>query len=493
MAIRITTQDILSLHPKGVYCDTDADYARVGNRILHQFERVNVLDISQQEIKEFAITLTLYFEDVVSELGIWRSFIEWNKNKYGKYIPYYDYDDTSYFIDAPNLQDCQYLVWLSLSKIRPNGIHYPYNKLSNEFAELAYIVMIEEFEKVYINDTLQDYFKEAPFATDFFKQRDLLKWLYLSCYLTHFTSNDEVLADTEEEWRNLVNQHSYYEAECTVIYSKKTGPLYLLAQDYLSMICSFHKKKKISKTIASQEYRYYTIYKVLQTNGNKVTLLSPSNEEINVPKYNLNISPTTEMEEYYACSLVKYNDEWNLNGVSTSLTQSQPFEEMKKREQQRTLVQKVPEYKHLMELTGGNPLLYFKNRKEYTEFCIKELKLPKTMADNIDCSLSSNYDANEDIVMYVESETSPQCMAFDIARCIKDDRNPLYNKEYAKKNFTKIFTNLPEELLFYLIKHNMIPDVSFFTYPNDGIDGNKLMQDNLDITARTWYAISCTE
>ena len=86
----ITLRDIRKGHPFGVSSPTDADYVRIAKAV---FDRLRYTPFcaerSDEEIKRMAIKLTLYFEDMVSEIGLWHSFVRKHQQLYGKPLPFY--------------------------------------------------------------------------------------------------------------------------------------------------------------------------------------------------------------------------------------------------------------------------------------------------------------------------------------------------------------------------------------------------------------------
>ena len=62
-------------------------------RLAYSFEK--------DEVKQISIRMAAYFEDVISGLNIWRSFITEHKALYGKFLPFYTPDD-HYYDDEVN-------------------------------------------------------------------------------------------------------------------------------------------------------------------------------------------------------------------------------------------------------------------------------------------------------------------------------------------------------------------------------------------------------
>ena len=71
----ITIRDIRKGHPFGVSSPTDKDYADIANTIVAMLRYTPFCaERSEDELKRIALKLTLYFEDMVSEIGLWHSF-----------------------------------------------------------------------------------------------------------------------------------------------------------------------------------------------------------------------------------------------------------------------------------------------------------------------------------------------------------------------------------------------------------------------------------
>ena len=71
-------------------------------------------ELSRPQIKELSCQIVSYFEDYIVEIGIWRTFIETNKELYGYCLPFYDlseYDET--YI---NVEDIAFLIWHYVTK-----------------------------------------------------------------------------------------------------------------------------------------------------------------------------------------------------------------------------------------------------------------------------------------------------------------------------------------------------------------------------------------
>ena len=84
--IKIFPKDWLQLHPYKQSNPVDSYYTGIANRIYNIMEQTELINSFEgDEAKQIAIRIAAYFEDVISELGIWRAFLLKNKELYGKY------------------------------------------------------------------------------------------------------------------------------------------------------------------------------------------------------------------------------------------------------------------------------------------------------------------------------------------------------------------------------------------------------------------------
>ena len=181
----ITLKDIRKGHPFGFSSATDTDYVRIANTVFDMLHYVSFsAQRTDEEMKRMAIKLTLYFEDIVSEIGLWRSFVHLHQSLYGKPLPFY-YTDMGYTEDEPNIYDIQLLLWdATLDDEYSETLVNPDNEALACAARTVYAYFMELFEDTPINDDLYDFFHEARFTDNFYEVRQVLKWNFFDCYLT---------------------------------------------------------------------------------------------------------------------------------------------------------------------------------------------------------------------------------------------------------------------------------------------------------------------
>ncbi|MCF8366414.1 MAG: DUF3843 family protein, partial [Bacteroidales bacterium] len=93
---KIYIQDWLELHPYDSPQKTDYYYLTVCNQVNEAFTEFGDLLFKEDKVnngKKLACVLVTWFEDLVSDVGIWKAFIKRHHKMYNKYLPFYDMDD----------------------------------------------------------------------------------------------------------------------------------------------------------------------------------------------------------------------------------------------------------------------------------------------------------------------------------------------------------------------------------------------------------------
>ena len=112
-SFRFFANDLKPFHPLSTSFTTDAEYAQVANRLYAAFLEHKLNAITTDEMIDYARRIALYFEDVVANAGIWRSFVTRMKELTGRSLPFFDVDEDAYFPDEPHKEDIQLLIWLT--------------------------------------------------------------------------------------------------------------------------------------------------------------------------------------------------------------------------------------------------------------------------------------------------------------------------------------------------------------------------------------------
>ena len=483
----ITLRDIRKGHPFGVSSPTDAGYVRIAKAVFDWLRCTPFCaERSEEELKRMAIKLTLYFEDMVSEIGLWHSFVRKHQQLYGKPLPFY-HVEKNYAPDEPHIEDIQLLLWDStLDDEYSDTLVNPENEALAYAARSVYAYFMELFEDTPINDDLYDFFHEAKFTDNFYEVRQVLKWYFFDCYLTsgrfQESTFDEALDDQMDLCRGN-RQVAQSAAEASIAFRYQVGPLALKPQEWLAALFNVHGHADKAANVATIVAKELEPYVLERYDRQSVTLRNVDDELMTVrrtPYFNVQTtllkSPDTE-----GCvgSYARYNGEWYLNGMNSWGDIKRLIPEYKKdRDMQRNAnfrdIAVNPQ-----SILNKEKIFFFERKEEYERFLEEELKMPKG-------SKAPLPEKTKNIILYIPSiEEGKLCTIMDCAEYVKHKNNPMYDKVKSKSHFLiSDIEQVPSEFIRYAIANNLMPD--FALNSNSGYArGRQLAQDNLDFLART--------
>lgn len=107
--------------------------------------------------KNAAISLCMYFQDVIARTGGWKIFSDTYHSLYNTYLPFYQLSD-SYIPDEINPEDIAFVLWTlkshpALNEPDEYALHNPHDKSLSALAQEIYKLMDENFEEAPINET----------------------------------------------------------------------------------------------------------------------------------------------------------------------------------------------------------------------------------------------------------------------------------------------------------------------------------------------------
>ena len=238
--IKIYPKDWLQLHPYKQSDPTDSYYTNIANRIYGMLEETRLAySFEKDEVKQISIRMAAYFEDVISGLNIWRSFITEHKALYGKFLPFYTPDD-HYYDDEVNYEDIRFLLWHYTQQY--HGFHKgtfvsPDNAANGDTAKLIYQMFCDEWTTAPENERLQQLFAPETRYEDVDKYNELLHWFHYQCYL--FTDSHQELTDTvKESWEQTKEKDEQFimTAYEALAHISKSAFLAYTAPKWLSLI-----------------------------------------------------------------------------------------------------------------------------------------------------------------------------------------------------------------------------------------------------------------
>lgn len=288
----ITMRQYLFTQPNGeVEQPTDKRYLRLANRMLHVWDKKGLMQEVPDDLKKVVcIGLTGYYQDIISDAGVWRSFIDECKRMYGNYVPFHS-DSEDYILYELNLSDVEFVVWYLLAfNSMQFRYMYPLDSSLLKLAECLYRVLEAEYDDI---PAPHDY--KALFDCELHDPEtagtlyDLGQWLFWKNWL--------MLAPFQLTYSQIYSQlveiqHTAPSAEAAarqiaemrdeVMTSFPTGPLALYLREWMTLILEGHlpaEKKKKSEDAPQGEHPYYTAF--IKANGGKTIRFIHTYDELN--------------------------------------------------------------------------------------------------------------------------------------------------------------------------------------------------------------------
>ncbi len=473
---------IASRHPLGMKCDTDAVYARFASELADLLERQDVEGFEGSNVKELAIILTMYYEDVLSEIGVWKAFTDKMQELYGRYLPFFDVDEAHYYRDEPNVEDVRFLMWLLISRSEPGSLVSPDTLALKDAAEAVYELMDRRFEEMPVNVQFKEFFSDSQCMDKFFSQRDLMKWFFFSNYLTaNPQAMDIVMRQATTFSQNMkcsVNVAMFI-AECVSVYEQRVQPLAVRAQEWLAMVLRHNGRDEDADRVAAQRYLPFDFYKVVAAEkGKGMTFESIGGEQFFVSDDDL----ANPSDECYTCKVVmsafvEFGGRFILATESSWGKDTKAFDvERENRQASKNLC--MDTRKTLIEENDGSPLIYFKDTEALKQFLVNRIGLPaRTVAVMKFPEVATSY------TVFVSEKDYNISFFPGVERFIKEPRNPYYDSVYAKTNTLGDLFALPGEMVRYLIEHDMMPEANIYCAGGE-MAGRKILHDNFDFIAR---------
>lgn len=245
--------------------NTDSYYFDLANRLANIIANENLLPGWQESLKNrVALGLTGYLQDILTDSGIWRSFIVRNNDLYGKWLPFYDIPE-DYIPHELNETDVRFLIWYTLTMNSEEELRL--TDPENPDIERTAKRLHQELDNVYEDE-------DAPMPEDYFIWRGLElnnpaetddvfhfgHWLFMHCYLmtpAYAMTLAELMMNPD--LKNGENMELLQKTLEESMMEDPTGPLALYLKEWLFLILEGKMPPEPSKTAQeASEHPYYT-------------------------------------------------------------------------------------------------------------------------------------------------------------------------------------------------------------------------------------------
>lgn len=250
-------------------------YYRLANTLMRETARLSLLkDWPEQVVVRSVLGVVGYFQDVVADCGVWRSFVEMNKRLYSRYVPFFEIGD-DYIEHELNKEDVRFVTWYSLA------LNYEEKRIASPFSSEILEAADAWFE------ILQSRYDDAPVDEAWTVARGLeinnpeearevfrfSNWLFMYCYLMSPAYSMTLL--------NIMKEPKMQTQDATVIEQRieqsmmedPTGPLALYLKEWLYLILENRLPEDYPRNKPEQEnqgeHPYYTKF-IEATGGERI-------------------------------------------------------------------------------------------------------------------------------------------------------------------------------------------------------------------------------
>jgi hypothetical protein len=280
------------------------------------------IEMEREQIKQLACVIISYYEDFISEIGIWNAFTEHNKNTVGEYIPFYTTDD--YAADYINWQDIAYLIWHYATKWH-NDIIFPADY--DVFVDLGKEIF-ETLEE-YIDDSPTTVFYDKLFTikgeSNYFDFKSTLNWFSTEAYTIGIEFGNSIKRQVEDlDYEHKANPHFYammYQVKEEFLCRIRSSFGALNAPEWLADVfrCDENKKAEI-RNLSKRHYKHF-VYEGIESKE-----FFRFRHYVTERKYlvyrdsfqNMNKIKEDDVVEMY---LIKWDSKWLLSGTMISYSQ----------------------------------------------------------------------------------------------------------------------------------------------------------------------------
>lgn len=485
--MKISARDIMELHPKMMHCASDFYYARVANEIKDALAHTRLDENEEYVRKEFALKLTMYLEDVVSEAGVWDTFVRLHRRMYGRPLPFFDVPD-GYSSSDITKESVALLVWLTMMNVyEGQRIFNPDNPGLQEIAELALPILHRYSKKAPVNESLLDMLYGDDTLDDFMEIKKVLMWLSEQCYLSEWVGVYVYKSELEERLEEVLPDISPNMLEYTVssicALSQKTTILALLPQQwYAEMLRGYNEDElgKVASEIEHIEYQKFGIFHVDGYDDVHVRLMNKERQLVSLRRDSVEknlSSKELEGRKTFVGSMALWKGEWQLVGMSAWSDDENMYSEALENEDNVKNVYMLPP--EALKKLKGERLFFFKNYKHLSAWLKKILKI-SWKAEDMEEAVQM-----ENILVFIE-DNGAMSIAPNGACGVKSPSNPCYSPVQAPTEALRLLLSTESstsEMSRYLAENGLLPDACLNSIISKE-RGLQLVQENMDFMAR---------
>lgn len=458
--VKIYPQQWRQIHPFATPLSTDQYYAQLASRVAEILKRslLNEAFETTEDLLDTAIRITAWFEDIISNLGIWRTVNEVCSKRHGKPLPFYDTD--SYFPNEPNIEDISLLLWDEVEALHPYRFMNPENPAIMEAAVALCELFDEEYPTAPETEELYEYLHNEHQLQDYWHVRKLCDWLSLRAYISkrQYDHWQETVEEQLEDNNSPMNEGMISYAILTdLTFRGKHNLLSLTAPQWLARITNHQELNELLFLNPSH-------YMLIGENATQFLMRNmATDEELAIEKDSFSedefVSHYPKVgDTVFFCSLVRFNGKYYQCGIMAQNQKSNIKQDLIEDEKRKSHLSEKGTYALFLKASDGKPVVFCKDANEMLQF-YRKMNIPLTQ-DSIAEFRRLFADSTNGIALVGDLYGGISIIP-ELAYCIKSDDNPFYDHKKAVQHAHALLLD-PNAITYgaacALIDHNLVPD-----------------------------------
>lgn len=205
--------------------------------------------------RRMVLDLTGYYQDIVSDAGLWRSFVKMNRFLYQRPVPFYK-EPEDYVDSELNLIDVQFVAWYSLeSQLGFLGLVSPFDSDLIRLSRQVYKLLAFLYDDAPVVENFKS-LRELDLS-DREQVRDIFKaygWLFWNSYFMRPVSKHAYEQGVDAEDELSVDETLTDEKRLRTTLERPTGPLALLADEWMKLILEDRLPQQPKPAIGNHKY-----------------------------------------------------------------------------------------------------------------------------------------------------------------------------------------------------------------------------------------------
>lgn len=512
---KVYINDWLAFHPYKSPIQSDFFYLKLCNQvgdILKQYDPLYTDCAEGIDYRQLSCSLVAYFEDIVSDIGIWKAFTTRHHELCGKYLPFYDLTD--YFENEINPQDISFLVWYYYSMIfAEDGPVFPTPQVRLDIGQKVYELFDKHWDQAPVNQKLKEFISISHDEDDFYKVRFIYDWLGLNSYLFFYHGYER--DDNINEAIEMLERHNI--TDPVLSRSVLSGAHDDIVNSTITRLLAMRPPHWLAYVLGGDHPLYRPLLEMDGKKSAKFLYLGENDTALkfkhlasgkffDVTKKSLTAKSLGANKSVAFFGLIKWMDEWWFSGAMQigKLNDNVLLEEtadpvkgslFSSVELKKKLTEE--QYGYFLEFNNGSPLKFLPDAEAMNKFVAdwfvfynekaEEQNIKDGKTDTLKRDKAPNYstpkspDDDEPRILFFNRETGVEII-MGYSHLIPDKNNPSFDKDYDPLDMVDIFTSevIGHQLTKYLIETYNI----YSMMDEDDEDTNTMFRNECDFLMR---------